>query len=187
VRVSIAQGIKGPHSCAEFESKNPSGCDGCPHKGKITSPIALGKEIMRAEEQDNTVEVEDEDGEVEQHFIPPYPLPYFRGKNGGIYCRVLRENDKGEEEEKIELICDRDFYVVKRMIDPDAGQTILIRVHMPKDGVEDFVMPLTTSVSKEANRNLENPVTHQSFYQIEKGLSIFFFRTKFFIVNSSSL
>jgi hypothetical protein len=40
--------IGGPHSCAEFDKSNPGGCEGCPHKGKIKTPIQLGKEIVES-------------------------------------------------------------------------------------------------------------------------------------------
>lgn len=33
----------GPPTCAAIESRIPGGCDGCPFKGKITSPIILGR------------------------------------------------------------------------------------------------------------------------------------------------
>lgn len=33
----------GPTTCAHFASLNPAGCEGCPHRGKITSPIQLGR------------------------------------------------------------------------------------------------------------------------------------------------
>lgn len=32
----------GPSTCETFSSRNPAGCVGCPHRGKITSPIQLG-------------------------------------------------------------------------------------------------------------------------------------------------
>ena len=32
----------GPATCAHFDDVNPGGCEGCPHAGKITSPIQLG-------------------------------------------------------------------------------------------------------------------------------------------------
>jgi hypothetical protein len=40
------------HSCATFEKNNPGGCEACPWKGRIKSPIVLGKEIVKAEETD---------------------------------------------------------------------------------------------------------------------------------------
>ena len=33
----------GPTTCAYFAGCNPSGCEGCPNKGKITTPLVLGR------------------------------------------------------------------------------------------------------------------------------------------------
>jgi uncharacterized protein (DUF927 family) len=35
------------------------------------------------------------------------------------------------------------------MQDPDLGETLLLRLHLPKDGVRDFLMPLSSALSKE--------------------------------------
>ena len=127
--------IVGPHTCYEFEKSNPGGCDGCPHKGKIKSPIVLGREIVEATEEDNTVVVdsEDEDEEAQTHTIPPYPSPYFRGKNGGIYRMA------GEEEEPTRVY-EHDLYVTKRMSDPLLGDVVVMKLHLPRDGVKEFVV-----------------------------------------------
>ena len=136
------QGIKGPHSCVEFEAKNPGGCEGCPHWGKITNPLALGKDITRATKADNTVEVAVEtvtgEIEVETHEIPEYPFPFFRGKTGGVYMRAE------EDEEEPKLVCVHDLYVLKLMHDPIEKFVAVLRVHLPKDGVIEFVIPNTS-------------------------------------------
>lgn len=36
-----AEGTKGPATCAHFSSLDPERCQGCPHAGKVTSPIQL--------------------------------------------------------------------------------------------------------------------------------------------------
>jgi hypothetical protein len=38
---------KGPYTCDAFEKINPGGCSGCPHLGKLKSPITLGQEIIK--------------------------------------------------------------------------------------------------------------------------------------------
>lgn len=38
-----AAGTKGPATCAHFDTVNPGGCAGCPHAGRVTSPIVLGR------------------------------------------------------------------------------------------------------------------------------------------------
>jgi hypothetical protein len=79
--------ILGPHTCEVFERNNPGGCEGCPHMGKIKSPITLGREVQAATDADNVVvEEPEEEGTLPTiHVIPEYPFPFFRGKNGGIY------------------------------------------------------------------------------------------------------
>jgi hypothetical protein len=129
------QHIVGPHTCEVFESNNPGGCAGCPHAGKIKSPISLGKYVEEATEEDNIIEEVAENGADTVYKVPEYPFPYVRGKNGGIY----RQPDI-EEAEPL-LVYPYDLYVVKRMRDPNEGGVVLIRSHTPKDGVEEFTIP----------------------------------------------
>tara|TARA_R110000823_G_scaffold35603_3_gene98056 strand:+ start:3509 stop:6355 length:2847 start_codon:yes stop_codon:yes gene_type:complete len=128
--------ILGPHSCVEFERGNPGGCEGCTHKGKITSPISLGKEVLEADVADNNVLVSSPDEGVADkvHVVPEFPNPYIRGKHGGIYVSL------GEDEEPI-CIYQNDLYVVKRMRDPLWGEVTLVKLHLPRDGVKEFVIP----------------------------------------------
>ena len=135
-----------PHHCATFDKNNKGYCDGCTHRGKIKSPIVLGEEIAEADDEDNTIEVESEEGIVETHHIPEYPFPFFRGKNGGIY----RRGD--DEEDDVVQVYEHDLYVLKRLIEPDAGEVVLIKLHLPKDGIKEFVVPLTAVTVKEELR-----------------------------------
>lgn len=148
---SVEQKIKhilGPHTCEQFERNNPGGCEGCPFRGKIKSPIVLGKEIIEAEPEDNIIEVEADDDEEEvaapkRYIIPEYPFPFFRGKNGGIYKHPMPKVDK--DGQKIEqdpiLVYARDFYMVKRMYDPSQEDVVYFRLHLPHDGIREFIIP----------------------------------------------
>ena len=109
----------GPHRCETFEERNPGGCDGCVHKGKIKSPIMLGVEI----EENTSEEVEVQVGETESatFALPELPFPFFRGKKGGIYRKP------SEAEDAPELVYEHNFYVVKRMVDPEHGEVALFR------------------------------------------------------------
>lgn len=42
------QDIKGPYPCVKLDSENPGICPSCPHWGKITNALALGREIVAA-------------------------------------------------------------------------------------------------------------------------------------------
>ena len=145
-KVDDLQRTGGPHHCATFEKQNPGGCTDCKHKGKIKSPIMLGVEIEEADDEDYDVEVEAEDGEVETVRIPEYPFPFFRGKTGGIYRRP------SEDEGDPELVYEHDLYIIKRLTDPDIGETLLFRLHLPMDGMKEFAIPLGVISSKEKLR-----------------------------------
>jgi len=125
--------IKGPYTCAKFAEEDPEPCSACPHWEKITSPIVLGKSIKKAPTSND---------------IPLYPEPYFRGANGGVY--VDFKSADGELEQK--MIYQNDLYVVKRIMDVEVGEAIVMRLHLPQDGVREFTVPLTAVTSKEELR-----------------------------------
>jgi len=135
--------IEGPHSCAVFERTNPGGCDGCPHKGRITNPISLGKELVEfdEDEEEEQVDPEPEVEEVEDEYLdrdllslkPFLPDNYARGKHGGIYYLDPNDDEGGPK-----LIYEHDLFVIKRMNDPAEGDTTVLRLHTPKDGVKIF-------------------------------------------------
>jgi hypothetical protein len=143
-----ANETKGPYTCETFKKLNPAGCEGCAHK--ITSPIQLGKEIVEAEAEEEVMEIEPVTKELKTYTIPKYPYPFFRGKGGGVYMHA--KDKEGEEYE--DLVYPYDFYVVKRMNDPDHGDVMLLRLHLPKDGVREFIMTARESIAKDKFMNI---------------------------------
>lgn len=145
--------IKGPYLCTRFEEYNPGGCQGCPNWNKIKSPIVLGQQFAEAAPEDNTVVAENPEtpeAPPRVYEIPPYPNPYFRGKDGGVFVRVT--DDEGEVSERI--VWHHDLYVVRRLNDPEQGEIIEMRHHLPMDGVRSFVVPLYVVTSKEEFRKV---------------------------------
>ena len=142
--------IKGPYLCTRFDEFRPGVCAGCAHWGKIKSPIVLGREVLEATEEDNIVEdkLKDVDqGHTQTYVIPKYPEPYFRGKNGGIYKRIIKEEDEIEV-----MIYHNDLYATRRLEDSDVGEAIVLKLHLPKDGVKEFTVPSSAVTSKEELR-----------------------------------
>lgn len=140
----------GPYTCAKFEEYRPGGCKGCPNWGVVKSPIVLGREVQEATEEDNIVEdvpADIEQGHTQTYIIPKYPNPYFRGKNGGIFKKVIKEEDEIDV-----LIYHNDIYVTRRLEDADVGEAVVIRLHLPKDGVREFTVPLAAVTSKDEFR-----------------------------------
>ena len=142
-----ANATKGPYTCQTFEKLNPKECAECPNKNKVTSPIQLGSEIASAEE--NQLVITTEDIGTETFEVPPYPFPYFRGKNGGVYIRT--EDEDGNQD--AENIYEHDLYIVKRLYDPVKGDTVWIRLHLPRDGMREFAMPQTDALTYEKLRD----------------------------------
>lgn len=144
-----ANGIPGPHTCKQFEGLRPEGCDGCKHKGKITSPIELGRVILRSKGADNVIQAKSEElGEIVTYQIPDYPFPYFRGKNGGVYKTVA------EEDEEAIMVYDYDFYLVEILNDHAIGFCAWFKIHLPQDGVQEFIAPLTQLLSRDEARKI---------------------------------
>lgn len=141
--------IPGPHTCKQFESQRPEGCKSCKHKGNITSPIQLGRVIARAKGADNAIEaVSEELGEKVTYHIPDLPYPYFRGKNGGVYRSFDDDDDDGL------LVYEYDFYLVERLHDKYFGESAWFKLHLPYDGVREFIARASDLLTKDKARQI---------------------------------
>lgn len=143
---------KGPYTCAAFRQLSPTLCAACTLT--LSSPIQLGREVIHPEEDapDPVVEdVEPVTKETRTYTIPKYPFPFFRGNVGGIYLQGMPKKNKDGTTEDVDdlLVFPHDFYVVKRLHDPEDGECVMMRLHLPKDGVREFIMPLRDVISKD--------------------------------------
>lgn len=151
--------IKGPYLCERFNEYRAGVCTECQHWGKFKSPISLGREIEEASEEDNVV-VQKPLGVTDavpiRYVIPKYPAPFFRGKTGGVFMRgkqVFKEDGEVDEEKsKDKMVYFNDLYVVRRLKDVELGESLVMRLHLPKDGVREFTLPLTAVGSKDEFR-----------------------------------
>ena len=137
--------IDKPYKCETFDNYRPNICGSCSYWGKIKSPIVLGVEVQ--ESLPEGVELEDGKTFLDKKF-PQLPFPYFRGKGGGIY-RKSRESTDDDI-----LVYENDLYLVKRLTDKERGDMALAQLMLPKDGVREFLIPLSTMTSKEELRKL---------------------------------
>lgn len=150
---AVARDTKGkPQYCKTFQGFNPTPCLTCPIKGQISTPIQLGAVIIPATPTDNLKDQVWHRGLKEYVSIEipiTYPSPWFRPKVGGVaYKGALQKEAKkdaatndGEENEG--LIYEHDLWVNKRLIDPTFGEVVQISVHLPKDGLAEFMVPLS--------------------------------------------
>lgn len=132
--------IKKATSCARYKATSPEHCEGCKHIGKILGPRDLGKIPKKAT---SNIKVEEIAGETQTFQIPQYPKPYYRGEGGGVWL-MPKKNEAGEQPDPV-CIYPYDLYVVKRITDRvDGGykDQVLIRLHLPADGIREFTLPM---------------------------------------------
>lgn len=138
----------GPYKCETFAAKcDASLCAGCVHKGVLVGPIQLGKVIARALDPIIVAEPAHTIGLKEAEVLPALPWPYFRGKNGGIYSEGQKGPD-GSPGEDIKIY-EYNLDVVRRLKDPEKGETLIIHLALPKDGIQELAIPLADAQSIE--------------------------------------
>ena len=151
--VEKAAKTKGPYTCELFNEFRPGVCPNCPQWNVIKSPIVLGHEIAKSEEHAVIEQRIADDNTVASFVVPSLPSRYFRGANGGIY--MYEKKAKGEEEESItECVYEYDLFVTKRLFDPANGETILLRLSLPRDGTKEFPISTEDLLSKDEFRKI---------------------------------
>jgi Domain of unknown function (DUF927) len=151
VTVEKAALTKGPYLCETFNTLNPGVCESCEHWQKIKSPIVLGRYVEEAEEPvvADTGSSEVSLDSTSKFLIPKYPDPYFQGKGGGVFRRGA---DKSGAPKDV-MVYHNPLYMVSRIRDPEHGETCLLRLHLPRDGVREFTIPLAHVGSAEEFRS----------------------------------
>lgn len=112
--------IKGPYSCLAIESENEGGCAGCPHKGKITNPLQLGRVVHTVEEETvvhyapKTETAEPEPPSM-QYIRPTPPRGFAFGQNGGLYYN--KPSEKHGEPPTPVMLTNYDFFMTRMFSD----------------------------------------------------------------------
>lgn len=157
-----ASATKGPYLCDKFDDFRPGVCGDCPLRGKIKSPIQIGSYVPDG----GTVKVANgthyEEGEVNgvnghshvTYSEIEYPGKYFRHvKQPGVWLKTPGDPDEdGKPTEKEVMVYHNDLYVVRRVMDPESGENLVWRLHLPKDEPREFTTPLATVTSREEFR-----------------------------------
>lgn len=130
----------GPSLCSTFEQHNPGGCEGCPFRGKIKTPLQSIRELTEAEAP--TVQVETVEG-VQSVTLPPPPRPFKRVVAPG--CEAGRVAMRIEDRDGIafdEVIYENDIYPLRLTWD-EREQTLAVAVRswLPIEGWSEFNIP----------------------------------------------
>jgi hypothetical protein len=121
----------GPATCEFFQGCNASACSGCPHSGKIKSPIVLGRVIPEPAEIEVPAQTEDEQATT----ITVPPLPEGFAWNNNFMVRMLPDPNGVTQSYKF---CSSLFYPIQRIRKADHTYAFTMRMHLPDQRVRDF-------------------------------------------------
>jgi hypothetical protein len=144
------RGIKGPYPCIKFDSENPGICTSCKHWGKITNPLALGREVRISNEEIEVPINSSSDSAMpsEQRTVkrPPAPKGYAYGDKGGVYIERSVEQDDGTKVKKMVPILPYDMFVVD-ILNAQNDHSVHM-VALRPEGAVDLIIPQKVVVSQ---------------------------------------
>lgn len=121
----------GPTTCEKIESVNPGGCDGCPRKTTVKSPLTAARNTEQAPAP--VVATITEIPNVPELVIPDPPAPYMRLKSGAVAIEMGSKDDP--EQRETTIILPYDFHPVRRMTDHARGiETHIWSANLPRVG-----------------------------------------------------
>jgi hypothetical protein len=159
-------GLKGPRTCDWFATNFSDGCKGCPHRGKITSPIQLGREFKPAKTNKEDTVWETPHTET----IPDFPealYPFMRGEKSGVYFMPPPKVDKKgvkHQDDPIRILA-HDMYPVQRLYSPLDGECLKMRLVLPNDPLREFLVPMKHVYAQDHFKSLMS--SHGVFYDID--------------------
>jgi len=156
-----ASSFPAPRTCDWFASNYPTRCDGCQYRGRIKTPIVLGRQLQiqkPKEELANYVALDKEESiwEVQStEKVPDLPdllSPFVKGDKGGIYYVPPPKYDKKTKKQTQDdpiLVLIHDLYPIRRMYSPLDGECMTMRLHLPNDSIREFLLPMKVVYSTE--------------------------------------
>lgn len=168
-----------PFTCEAFADLDSGICKGCSHKGKISTPLQLGREFVPAESTDLIPAVNNTEIAKPNNFggLPKDLHPFVYGKEGGIYKihPVVYDDDGTPLPQKApDIVCLYDLYPVKRVYSNFEGEALYMRYHPPQDPIRDFILPMKSLYAIDKFRDcithegvLFNPTTQQGKFVME--------------------
>ena len=154
--------IKGPYGCFKLDEANPGVCSTCPHYGKFTNPLALGREIkVDVEEKEVVIErAEEEEAVIAPQTItrPTPPKGFAFGASGGVFMDRMVEDEQGGKSRKQVMLLPYDLFAVDIL--NNNGDHLVHLVAFRPEGAVDILIPQKSIVSKDetvkalANQNV---------------------------------
>ena len=152
-----ARSFNAPRTCDWFAENFPERCDGCPHRGKIKTPLVLGRKFQSApvkeDEEESVWEVPDSKDILE---LPSALSPFVRGVNGGIYYVPPAKKDKSGKihQEDPKLVSAYDLYPIRRLYSMYDGECLTMRLTLPNDEPREFLLPMKAAYATDKLKDI---------------------------------
>jgi hypothetical protein len=134
-----------PTTCEFFSKCNPSGCEGCSFKGKVKTPLVLGRKEPEPESVEVEATVEGKEVAVQ---IPEFPKGY--GLDNGKMARFMEDKDGILHSFQF---CNNLFYPMYRIRREAGDFSLAMRMHLPDKRTRDF--EIETQVLASNQRTIE--------------------------------
>ena len=149
--------IKGPYGCLKIDSINPGICPSCPHYGKITNALILGREVK----VDNTpkevvLEPQNEPSipnmgttipKAGTVMRPTPPRGFSYGEKCGVYREKTEQDGQGNTITTRVAITPYDLFVVNIL--KSEGEHIVHLLAVKPEGPEEITLPQRAVVSQD--------------------------------------
>lgn len=123
-----------PTTCEFLENCNGAMCENCPFKGKIKTPLVLGREMP--EPQAETVEVHEESDTRKEKITVDVPeLPQGYEWNNGVLVHWTTDKNGNLVPHPF---CGTRFYLVARIRNSDGEFEYVARLHLPDGSLRTF-------------------------------------------------
>ena len=142
------QEIKGPYPCTKMDSENPGVCPSCPHWGKITNALILGRE-MAVTTVESVVEVAAPNASQppQQVLRPEAPKGYAYGQYGGVFQEREDEDAHGNKVKRQVMLLPYDLFPVD-ILNSNGEHTVHF-LALRREGPQSVTLPQKAVVSKD--------------------------------------
>lgn len=127
----------GPTTCAKFESLNPAGCAGCQWRGRITSPIQLGRRSNVTPVDGPVFKTGEEGSPKEEKELPKIPDGYH------WHARALVvESEKNNGVPTFETISEYPIYLdAVQTGEVHDGHSLSLKLELPHEPAKTIIIP----------------------------------------------
>ena len=144
--------IKGPYPCVKLDAENPGICEACPHWGKITNPLMLGRVVLT----DNTAKEIPVVAPLAAPPAPPAPSNlrptpprgFSYGRTGGVFRDVEKQDENKKNVTVQVLVLPYDMFVVDILQNP-GGEHVVHLIAQRPTGTVQVTLPQRAVVSKD--------------------------------------